>query len=289
MDSALSEAGVRRAVFEWWAPRLHRIADWVARAGDRPAQPPRAGRTSPAKITGRLGAAASRLRAARPGRPDRAPRRRHASPSSTTRPARRPGRPRSRPGFAPQLPLEAAMALAGAFGRDLAGRDRRTDLLAPDRRLRSRRGADAVRRRSGADRRGRRQRARPSLRALIAAFDDPARAYLRASRIPAARRASPTTPSLPGVAEWDVAGDEAMTRSRPRRAPRPSSCVASDPAVSAFVAASAGSGKTKLLTDRLLRLMLTGADPARIQCLTFTKAAAAEMALRLQAHPRRTG
>ncbi len=57
---------------------------------------------------------------------------------------------------------------------------------------------------------------------------------------------------------------------------------ASDPTVSAFVAASAGSGKTKLLTDRLLRLMLTGADPARIQCLTFTKAAAAEMALRLQ-------
>jgi ATP-dependent helicase/nuclease subunit A len=57
---------------------------------------------------------------------------------------------------------------------------------------------------------------------------------------------------------------------------------ASNPAVSAFVAASAGSGKTKLLTDRLLRLMLGGADPARIQCLTFTKAAAAEMALRLQ-------
>ncbi len=58
--------------------------------------------------------------------------------------------------------------------------------------------------------------------------------------------------------------------------------VASDPAVSAFVAASAGSGKTKLLTDRLLRLMLAGAAPGRIQCLTYTKAAAAEMALRLQ-------
>ena len=57
---------------------------------------------------------------------------------------------------------------------------------------------------------------------------------------------------------------------------------ASDPNVSAFVAASAGSGKTKLLIDRLLRLMLEGADPARILCLTFTKAAAAEMALRLQ-------
>lgn len=56
---------------------------------------------------------------------------------------------------------------------------------------------------------------------------------------------------------------------------------ASNPATSAFVAASAGSGKTKLLTDRLLRLMLAGADPARVQCLTFTKAAAAEMANRL--------
>ncbi len=57
---------------------------------------------------------------------------------------------------------------------------------------------------------------------------------------------------------------------------------ASDPSVSAFVGASAGSGKTKLLTDRLLRLMLSGAAPERIQCLTFTKAAAAEMAVRLQ-------
>src|ERR1700742_363234 len=58
--------------------------------------------------------------------------------------------------------------------------------------------------------------------------------------------------------------------------------AASDPTISAFVAASAGSGKTKLLTDRLLRLMLAGEKPERIQCLTFTKAAAAEMAVRLQ-------
>ncbi len=59
---------------------------------------------------------------------------------------------------------------------------------------------------------------------------------------------------------------------------------AADPAASAFVAASAGSGKTKLLTDRLLRLMLSAppVPPQRIQCLTFTKAAAAEMSVRLQ-------
>ena len=57
--------------------------------------------------------------------------------------------------------------------------------------------------------------------------------------------------------------------------------MASDPLVSAFVTASAGSGKTKLLTDRLLRLMLGGARPERLLCLTFTKAAAAEMATRL--------
>src|ERR1700733_8381305 len=72
-----------------------------------------------------------------------------------------------------------------------------------------------------------------------------------------------------------------MTETARERANR-EQLTASDPLVSAFVAASAGSGKTKLLTDRLLRLMLTGAAPERIQCLTFTKAAAAETALPLQ-------
>ena len=56
---------------------------------------------------------------------------------------------------------------------------------------------------------------------------------------------------------------------------------ASDPAASAWVSASAGSGKTKLLTDRVLRLLLAGTEAGRILCLTFTKAAAAEMAVRL--------
>ncbi|MFM2044284.1 MAG: hypothetical protein RLY86_2860, partial [Pseudomonadota bacterium] len=56
---------------------------------------------------------------------------------------------------------------------------------------------------------------------------------------------------------------------------------ASDPTASVWVGASAGTGKTKVLTDRVLRLMLAGTDPSRILCLTFTKAAAAEMANRI--------
>ena len=56
----------------------------------------------------------------------------------------------------------------------------------------------------------------------------------------------------------------------------------SDPSASAWVTASAGSGKTKVLTDRVLRLLLApDARPNAILCLTFTKAAAAEMATRL--------
>ena len=56
---------------------------------------------------------------------------------------------------------------------------------------------------------------------------------------------------------------------------------AADPSVSAWVSASAGSGKTTLLTARVLRLLLGGCDPGRILCLTYTRAAAAEMATRL--------
>lgn len=56
---------------------------------------------------------------------------------------------------------------------------------------------------------------------------------------------------------------------------------AADPGASAWVGANAGTGKTKVLTDRVLNLLLTGAAPEKILCLTFTKAAAAEMANRL--------
>jgi len=55
----------------------------------------------------------------------------------------------------------------------------------------------------------------------------------------------------------------------------------SDPSYSAWVSASAGSGKTKVLGDRVLRLLLGNVAPAKVLCLTFTKAAAAEMANRV--------
>ncbi len=56
---------------------------------------------------------------------------------------------------------------------------------------------------------------------------------------------------------------------------------ASNPDVSAWVSANAGSGKTHVLAQRVIRLLLAGVDPARILCITFTKAAAGNMANRV--------
>jgi hypothetical protein len=63
---------------------------------------------------------------------------------------------------------------------------------------------------------------------------------------------------------------------RPQRA-------ASDPANSVWVTANAGSGKTYVLTNRVLRLLLAGVPPEEILCLTYTRAAAAEMRGRISA------
>ncbi|MBT5186473.1 MAG: double-strand break repair helicase AddA [Kordiimonadaceae bacterium] len=56
---------------------------------------------------------------------------------------------------------------------------------------------------------------------------------------------------------------------------------ASDPSSSVWVGASAGTGKTYVLTNRVLRLMLSGTRPDKILCLTYTNNAAAEMAIRV--------
>src|SRR5579871_5162201 len=59
------------------------------------------------------------------------------------------------------------------------------------------------------------------------------------------------------------------------------SIAAADPRRSAWVAANAGAGKTHTLANRVARLLLADARPEKILCLTFTKAAAAEMQHRL--------
>jgi ATP-dependent helicase/nuclease subunit A len=56
---------------------------------------------------------------------------------------------------------------------------------------------------------------------------------------------------------------------------------AADPAGSVWLSANAGSGKTRVLIDRVARLLLAGTDPQRILCLTYTRAAATEMQNRL--------
>jgi len=72
------------------------------------------------------------------------------------------------------------------------------------------------------------------------------------------------------------------------KAPRPipdavraTQARASDPASSAFVSANAGSGKTHVLVQRVIRLLLSDVSPEKILCITFTKAAAANMAERV--------
>ncbi len=57
--------------------------------------------------------------------------------------------------------------------------------------------------------------------------------------------------------------------------------TAADPAASTWLSANAGSGKTRVLTDRVARLLLEDVSPQNILCLTYTKAAAAEMQNRL--------
>ncbi len=69
--------------------------------------------------------------------------------------------------------------------------------------------------------------------------------------------------------------------SRERAATDAAQAKAADPSASAWVSANAGTGKTHVLTTRVLRLLVAGTPPERILCLTYTKAAAAEMSERV--------
>ncbi|RVT83442.1 double-strand break repair helicase AddA [Rhodobacteraceae bacterium CCMM004] len=73
----------------------------------------------------------------------------------------------------------------------------------------------------------------------------------------------------------------ARARGRPMNEASQRQIAAADPARSTWLSANAGSGKTRVLTDRVARLLLGGAPPQTILCLTYTKAAATEMQNRL--------
>src|ERR1041384_3646628 len=77
-----------------------------------------------------------------------------------------------------------------------------------------------------------------------------------------------------------IAGMVKAPRIIPRQV-RDAQARASDPAASSFVSANAGSGKTHVLVQRVIRLLLAGVPPEKILCITFTKAAAANMAERV--------
>jgi len=74
-----------------------------------------------------------------------------------------------------------------------------------------------------------------------------------------------------------------MTAANPVAMANRAQSAAIQPNLNVWVTASAGSGKTKVLTDRVLALLLAGTPPQRILGLTFTKAAAAEMSNRINA------
>lgn len=60
-----------------------------------------------------------------------------------------------------------------------------------------------------------------------------------------------------------------------------------DIGASIWISASAGTGKTRSLIDRIIALLLNGATPSKILCLTYTKAAATEMLTRLMSQLKR--
>jgi ATP-dependent helicase/nuclease subunit A len=68
---------------------------------------------------------------------------------------------------------------------------------------------------------------------------------------------------------------------KPKFDPTPEQLIATNPKHSVWVSANAGSGKTHVLVERVIRLLLDGNDPSSILCITYTKAAASEMSVRL--------
>ena len=206
MEQALAGKALRPALAAWWRPRLARIADWVAEA-ERERR-----RASPAavmavEVPGQWtvpGAGADFVLKGRADRIERLPDGRLALLDYKTGIV--PKGADVAAGLAPQLPLEAAMAEAGAFGEALTGVAgelvywRLTGGYVPGEATRLFKGDGAEVAHGAAV-------ARDALAALVARFDDPAQPYLSQPHPGAAPRFTAYA-QLARVAEWSAVGDE---------------------------------------------------------------------------------
>ncbi len=200
MDGALAEAGMRPALAAWWLPRLRRIAAWVAEAeADRRAKHRLALIRSEQKGQWCFGAPAGDFTLS--GRADRIERMVDGAIAildyKTGAP---PSQKAVEDGLAPQLPLEAAMVAQGAFGPDLVGPA--VDLTywqisggAIAGRVRQLFRGDGQKVSEAA------AHAAAKLRELVAAFDEPGRAYLSQPHPGAAPRFTDYA-HLSRVLEW---------------------------------------------------------------------------------------
>ncbi len=205
LELALRQAELRPALAEWWTPRLHRIADWVcAQELDRRC------RSRPLHLAVEKDGAWQLHGPAGPfelrGRADRIERHEGGRLAILDYKTGTPPSQKSvAAGFAPQLPLEAAMAAAGAFGPELAGATAEliywhlTGGFEPgEARPLYNNDADQIAAAVTA--------AAANLRALIAEFDSPDRAYLSQPH-PGRPPRFPDYAQLARVAEWDLSGD----------------------------------------------------------------------------------
>jgi ATP-dependent helicase/nuclease subunit B len=206
MDRALDAAGLRPALTAWWRPRLARIAEWVAEAErQRRLRGPMA--LVRAEVDGRWSVPGTGRPFVLSGRADRIERRADGTLAILDyKTGAVPTAGQVEQGLAPQLPLEAAMAAAGVFGPELEGRaaeltywhlsggfepGKETKLFKHDPEETASEAAAAER----------------ALIALVAAFDDPSRAYLSRPHPGAAPRFSDYT-QLARVAEWAALEDD---------------------------------------------------------------------------------
>ena len=199
MLATLGAARLRPALQEWWAPRLSRIAAWVA-AEEIARRSGRRLRSLGSEVSGEWIEHGFTLR----GRADRIEVFEDGSLSildyKTGQP---PTKSAVEAGDAPQLLLEAAMAAAGAFGAAYQGPTAELVYWQLSGGYQPGSARDALKAKPG-ELEAAIARAADSLRSLIAAFDDPARAYL-AQPHPGRRPRFPDYGQLARVAEWRAA------------------------------------------------------------------------------------